>query len=231
MPDRAVTFADLSLGYGRQAVLTGLDHVVRRGSLTAVVGANGSGKSTLMRTIAGILRPIAGRCAIGPNLRLAYLPQQSELDRSFPARTIDLIGLGLWPRRGLLGRHRAGDRRAVRAALAAVGLEGFANIPLDRLSGGQMQRALFARVLVQDADLILLDEPFNAIDSQTVAVLLGLIRHWHAEGRTIMTVLHDLDLAQSHFPEILRLTGIAEAEPAAAHRGRQALRLAAGGPA
>ena len=94
-----------------------------------------------------------------------------------------------------------------------------------------MQRALFARVLVQDADLILLDEPFNAIDSQTVAVLLGLIRHWHAEGRTIMTVLHDLDLAQSHFPEILRLAGIAEVEPAAADRGRQALRLAAGRPA
>ena len=108
-------------------------------------------------------------------------------------------------RRGLIGRHRAKDREAVREALAAVGLAGFEKRPLDTLSGGQLQRALFARVLVQDADLILLDEPFNAIDSKTVGDLVALIERWHGEERTVMVVVHDLDLVKRNFPEALLL--------------------------
>ena len=200
-----VTFEDLTLGYNSHPAVHHLDGVVRRGSLTAVVGANGSGKSTLMKGIVGVLQPMAGICTVAPDVRLAYLPQQSELDRSFPARIIDLVSLGLWPRRGLLGRHRNEDREAVAKALSSVGLEGFENRPIDTLSGGQLQRALFARVLVQDADLILLDEPFNAIDARTVTDLIGLITRWHGEERTIMVVVHDLELVRRHFPEALLL--------------------------
>ncbi|MGQ4274433.1 zinc ABC transporter ATP-binding protein AztA [Terrihabitans sp. B22-R8] len=203
----SITFRDLALGYGRAPALRGLDGVVRKGSLTAVVGANGSGKSTLMKGIAGVLRPMAGACAVRAGVRTAYLPQQSELDRSFPARVVDLVSMGLWPKRGLLGFHRAQDKAAVADALKTVGLAGLAEQPVDALSGGQLQRALFARVLVQDADLILLDEPFNAIDSGTVRDLLALIKNWHAEGRTIMVVVHDLDLVREHFPEALFLDG------------------------
>ncbi len=173
--------------------------------MTAVVGANGSGKSTLMKGIAGVLKPMAGRIERESNVRIAYLPQQSELDRSFPARVIDLVSLGLWPRRGLLGRHTPQDRQAVTDALEAVGLAGFERRALDTLSGGQLQRALFARVLVQDADLILLDEPFNAIDTRTVTDLIALIRRWHGEGRTVLVVVHDLDLVRRNFPEALLL--------------------------
>ena len=205
MSEACITFSDLTLGYNSHPAVHHLSGVVRRGSLTAVVGANGSGKSTLMKGIVGVLKPMAGACRVSVGTSLAYLPQQSELDRSFPARVVDLVSLGLWPRRGLLGRHRPEDRDAVARALMAVGLDGFESRPIDTLSGGQLQRALFARVLVQDADLILLDEPFNAVDARTVADLIALIKRWHGEDRTVLVVVHDLDLVRDHFPEALLL--------------------------
>ncbi|MGE7368568.1 zinc ABC transporter ATP-binding protein AztA [Neorhizobium sp. NPDC001467] len=205
MPNACLTFRDLTLGYGQHPAVHHLSGDVAKGSLLAVVGGNGSGKSTLMKGITGLLKPMGGTCSIAPGTRLAYLPQQSEIDRSFPARVIDLVSLGLWPRRGLLGRHRAEDMRVVSKTLASVGLEGFEKRAIDTLSGGQMQRALFARVLVQDADLILLDEPFNAVDEQTIVDLIALIKAWHNEGRTIMVVVHDLELVRENFPEALLL--------------------------
>lgn len=200
-----VTFEDLTLGYNSHPAVHHLSGVVQRGSLTAVVGANGSGKSTLMKGIVGVLAPLSGKCVVAPDVAVAYLPQQSELDRTFPARVVDLVSLGLWPRRGLLSRHRAEDRGAVAEALSAVGLTGFERRPIDSLSGGQLQRALFARVLVQDANLILLDEPFNAIDARTVTDLIALIKRWHGEKRTVIVVVHDLDLVREHFPRALLL--------------------------
>lgn len=205
MQDPCLLFDDLTLGYGGHPAVHHLNGRVARGSLTAVVGANGSGKSTLMKAIAGVLSPISGNCRRAENIAVAYLPQISELDRSFPARVIDLVALGLWPRRGLFGRWSAGDRARLSQALVAVGLSGFEKRALDQLSGGQMQRVLFARALCQDADLILLDEPFNAVDQRTVDDLLAIIRHWVDEGRTVMAVLHDHDLVRSHFPQTLLL--------------------------
>lgn len=200
-----LTFSDLTLGYNSHPAVHHLSGRVEKGSLTAVVGPNGSGKSTLMKGIVGVLEPMEGGVGVAPGTRIAYLPQQSEIDRSFPARVVDLVSLGLWPRRGLLGRHTREDRAAIGRALSAVGLEGFEARPIDTLSGGQLQRALFARVLVQDADLILLDEPFNAVDARTVADLIGLIGRWHGERRTVMVVVHDLDLVRRHFPDTLLL--------------------------
>lgn len=205
MADACITFRDLTLGYNSHPAVHHLSGAVRRGSLTAVVGSNGSGKSTLMKGVVGMLKPMAGSVNVTPGTRVAYLPQQSELDRTFPARVVDLVSLGLWPTRGLLGRHTAQDRKAVSEALMAVGLEGFEQRPIDTLSGGQLQRALFARVLVQDAELILLDEPFNAIDARTLTDLIALIKRWHGENRTVMVVVHDLDLVRTHFPEALLL--------------------------
>jgi zinc/manganese transport system ATP-binding protein len=200
-----LTFRDLTLGYNSHPAVHHLSGEVAAGSLLAVVGANGSGKSTLLKGIAGMLPPMSGLVARDPKARIAYLPQQSELDRSFPARVIDLVSLGLWPKRGLLGRFSSEDRRQVSTALSAVGLEGFEQRSIDTLSGGQLQRALFARVLVQDAELILLDEPFNAIDQKTVADLIALIRRWHGEKRTVLVVIHDIELVRENFPETLLL--------------------------
>jgi zinc/manganese transport system ATP-binding protein len=205
MNETSLIFRDLTLGYNSHPAVHHLSGTVRRGSLTAVVGSNGSGKSTLMKGIVGVLKPMAGSCTVASGQKIAYLPQQSELDRSFPARVVDLVSLGLWPKRGLLGRHTGEDQANVSRALLAVGLGGFEKRPIDTLSGGQLQRALFARVLLQDADIILLDEPFNAIDAKTVSDLIGLIKHWHGENRTVMVVVHDLDLVRQHFPETLLL--------------------------
>ncbi|MBW7922881.1 MAG: metal ABC transporter ATP-binding protein [Rubellimicrobium sp.] len=208
LPDKAdicVRLDDLTLGYNNHPAVHHLGGSIACGESLAVVGPNGSGKSTLIRCIAGLLRPRGGTCQVKPGLRIAWLPQASGIDRSFPARLRDLVALGLWPRRGLLGRHRAADRHAVDAAISAVGLDGLAGRPIDSLSGGQFQRALFARVVVQDADLILLDEPFNAIDTRTVDDLLALIARWRGEGRTVVAVAHDLDLVRAHFPRALLL--------------------------
>lgn len=202
MTDTCLRLENLTLGYSGHPAVHHLSGVVACGTLTAIVGANGSGKSTLMKGIAGILKPISGHFAIKCR-RLAYLPQKSELDRSFPARVIDLVSLGLWQRRGLLGRITAEDRADVAGCLEAVGLSGFEKRPLDSLSGGQMQRALFARTMLQDADLILLDEPFNAVDGRTVEDLVVLVKRWVAEGRTVLCVLHDHNLVREHFPQTL----------------------------
>ena len=137
---------------------------------------------------------------------IAYLPQTADIDRSFPISVFDFVGTGLWRAHRLFRRHRA-RLNATRfcAALAAVGLNGFENRAIGTLSGGQMQRMLFARVLLQDARLIVLDEPFNAIDAKTSADLLALVERWHAEGRTVLAALHDIDLVRNHFPETLLL--------------------------
>ena len=151
--------------------------------------------------------PAGGRIEIAPELRrqLAYLPQQSQIDRSFPVRALDMVMLGHWSRLGTFGAAGRAQRERAVEALAAVGLQGFERRLLGELSVGQFQRLLFARLLVQDAQLILLDEPFNAIDARTCADLLGIVHRWHAEGRTVVAVLHDVEQVRMHFPETLLL--------------------------
>ena len=201
----ALVFSDLTLGYNSHPAVHHLSGRLKKGSLTAIIGANGSGKSTLMKAMIGMLRPMSGSVTRAPDQTIAYLAQQTELDRHFPARVVDLVSLGLWNRRGLLGRHRREDKARVQNAIDTVGLTGFEHRVLDTLSGGQLQRALFARVLVQDAQLILLDEPFNAIDTRTLTDLIVLIGRWHSEGRTIAVVVHDHELVRAHFPQSLLL--------------------------
>jgi zinc/manganese transport system ATP-binding protein len=134
---------------------------------------------------------------------IAYLPQLAEIDRSFPISIGDTVLLGGWRSTGAFGGVSRGLRDQAAAALAAVGLEGLEDRPIARLSAGQFQRALFARLLVQDARLILLDEPFAAVDAGTTRDLTGIIRRWHGEGRTVITVLHDLEQVRTHCPATL----------------------------
>lgn len=196
---------DLTLGYDGHPAVHHLDGCFAPGSLTAVVGPNGSGKSTLLKGITGALKPIGGSIDRGGLLsrQIAYLPQSAEIDRSFPSTVADLVSLGHWARRGLFRAIRGDDYRAMQDVLAAVGLAGFENRTLDTLSGGQLQRALFARLMLQDADVILLDEPFTAIDERTVADLIELVRRWHSEARTVIAVLHDTEMVRQHFPDTL----------------------------
>lgn len=203
----AIRVEDLTLGYEGHPAVHHLDGVFAQGSLTAIMGPNGSGKSTLLKGMIGMIKPLGGRVVLDKLDRrdIAYLPQSAEIDRSFPAVVADLVALGFWKQRGLFAAIQGVDRKVLETALDAVGLAGFERRPIDTLSGGQLQRALFARVLVQDAPVILLDEPFAAIDQRTVGDLTGLIRHWHGEGRTVIAVLHDADLVRDNFPQTLLL--------------------------
>jgi zinc/manganese transport system ATP-binding protein len=200
-------FRDVTLGYDRHPAVHHLDGEVAPGALLAIVGPNGAGKSTLFRGIAGILKPLAGSILTGDlDIRdIAYLPQTVDIDRSFPISVYDFVGTGLWRSTGFFGGMGKAARAKIAQALAAVGLNGFENRPIGTLSGGQMQRMLFARVLLQDARLIVLDEPFNAIDAKTSADLLALVQRWHTEKRTVLAALHDMDLVRANFPETLLL--------------------------
>jgi zinc/manganese transport system ATP-binding protein len=200
-------FRNLTLGYDRHPAVHHLDGAVEAGTLTAVVGPNGAGKSTLFKGVVGVIKPLAGRIernGVDPQ-DIAYLPQIAEIDRSFPINVYDMVAMGLWRSKGLFGGIGRKDRDAVEHAIGAVGLTGFEPRPIGTLSGGQMQRMLFARLLLQDARVIVLDEPFNAIDTKTCADLIALIRRWHGEQRTVLTALHDLELVKAHFPETLLL--------------------------
>ncbi len=200
-------FENLTLGYDRHPAVHHLSGEVKDGALIAVVGPNGAGKSTLFKGVVGALRPLSGaihRAGIDPH-EIAYLPQAAEIDRSFPINVYDMVAMGLWRKAGLFGGIGKDARKKIGDAIAAVGLTGFESRAIGTLSGGQMQRMLFARLLLQDARIVVLDEPFNAIDTKSVLDLLDIVRRWHGENRTVLAALHDIDLVKANFPETLLL--------------------------
>jgi zinc/manganese transport system ATP-binding protein len=203
----ALAFYDLTLGYERHPAVHHLDGTIESGALVAVVGPNGAGKSTLFKGIVGLIPPLAGRIERnGLKVRdIAYLPQIADIDRTFPINVFDMVAMGLWHRTGLFGGIGRRERHRVEDAIGAVGLRGFESRAISSLSGGQMQRTLFARLLLQDARVILLDEPFTAIDAKTTADLLAIVARWHGEHRTVLAALHDLDMVKANFPEALLL--------------------------
>lgn len=200
-----IVLHDLTLGYDRHPAVHHLSLRIAPGSLVALVGPNGAGKSTLVKALAGDLPPLSGGVEGLAGHRVAWLPQHSGLDTSFPIDVRRMVALGLWHRVGALGRFRAEHRRRCDEALAAVGLAGFESRGLDTLSGGQLQRALFARLILQDAPVVLLDEPFAAVDHRTSADLLALLKRWQGQGKTVIVVLHDLAQVRAHFPHTLLL--------------------------
>jgi zinc/manganese transport system ATP-binding protein len=201
-----VKIDNLTVSYRQHPALHHISGVFAAGSLTAVVGPNGSGKSTLLKAIMGLVPTAGGSIKVSvPCARIAYLPQLAEIDRSFPMDVHDCILLGCWPRHGAWGGVGAAQMESIHAALDSVGLQGFENRTLSSLSSGQLQRVLFARLLVQDADLILLDEPFNAMDSNTITTLLATVNRWHRQQRTVVAVLHDDAQVREHFPQTVLL--------------------------
>lgn len=200
-------FDNLTLGYNRHPAVHHLRGEVATGSLLAIVGPNGAGKSTLLKGIAGELRPLQGKIVLNGLRRrqIAYLTQQATLDTSFPIVVHDFVAMGLWREIGAFAGLNRARRGRVEAAIDGVGLGGLEGRPIGSLSGGQLQRALFARVLLQDAPLVLLDEPYGAIDVASVHDLAALVRRWHGEGRTVISVLHDLEHVRQEYPETLLL--------------------------
>jgi len=197
---------NLTVSYDRHPAVHHLSGTFQPGSLTAIAGPNGAGKSTLLKAIMGELRPAEGR--VEHRLQrtdFGYLPQAADINRRFPISVLDTVLLGSWRSAGAFGRIAKQDTARARAALATVGLEGFEKRHIGSLSAGQFQRVLFARLLLQDARIILLDEPFTAIDARTTRDLLDIVVRWHGDGRTVIAVLHDFEQVRAHFPETLLL--------------------------
>jgi zinc/manganese transport system ATP-binding protein len=200
----ALRLTNLTVSYDRHPAVHHVSAEIPAGEMTAIVGPNGAGKSTLLKALLGLAPRIEGRIECTAR-RIAYLPQQAEIDRSFPISVLDTVLLGRWSRFGGFGAAKHVDLHDAHHAIEAVGLGGFERRPIDTLSVGQFQRVLFARLLLQDADLVLLDEPFAAIDSKTVADLMVVIRRWREEKRTVVAVLHDFDQVRRDFPHALLL--------------------------
>ena len=198
----------LVAGYGSDAVTPALCGVVERGSMTAIVGANGCGKSTLLNTLAGILPPVSGALRwASARPTIGWLAQRQTLDPHFPLTVQDVVSMGSWPRISLFRGLNRQARTQVSAALERVGMLALANNTIDTLSGGQCQRMLFARMWLQHAPLVMLDEPFTGIDEITSQLLMEQIVDMHQQGQTILAVLHDSERVSRYFPQTLRLDG------------------------
>lgn len=205
MTQHAVRLNDLTVAYERHPAIHHIKGDFAAGELSAVAGPNGGGKSTLLKAIAGILPIFEGSIEFSGVTRddMAYLPQAAELQKDFPINVLQMVTSGFWRTSNGFQAISHAQRRKAQEALATVGLEGFDTRTLDSLSAGQLQRAMFARLIVQDARLILLDEPFNAIDTTTTDALLHIIQTWQKEKRTVICVLHDFNQIKEYFSDCL----------------------------
>ena len=196
----ALEVTDLNVRYGDVRALQDVGFRLRTGRVTGLVGMNGSGKSTLFRSVMGLVRPVTGQVRImgtGPaHARRAglvgYVPQQEDVDWTFPVSVRDVVMMGRYGRLGPTRRPRRADRDAVTAALERVGLAELAGRRIGALSGGQRKRAFVARCLAQDARLMLLDEPFAGVDTTSATTITGLLRELAADGRSVLVSTHDL---------------------------------------
>ncbi len=198
-----IALNNLQIGYQGQPIMAPVNGCFSNGSMTAIVGENGTGKSTLLKTICGFLPAIAG--TVTCDCDISWLPQQSEIDPSFPITVYDVVAMGCWPKRSFITRLASDSVDKIYIALQQTGIEHLAKRTVNQLSGGQFQRMLFARLLVQNAPAFLMDEPFTGIDAQTCQVLLQLMHQLHAQGKTIIAVLHSMQMVQEHFPRTLML--------------------------
>jgi len=201
-----ITLNKLVVGYQQRAVTPELVGEFTQGSMTALVGDNGSGKSTLLKTLCGMIPPVSGSISLpSPRPTIAWLPQHAELEKTFPLTVFDLVAMGFWRQCGWFGGINRQQRKQIFEALERVRMLPFVDASPGTLSGGQLQRVLFARLLIQDAELLLLDEPFSGVDSDTITLLIELLAERHRAGCTLIVVLHDMATVANHFPQVLRL--------------------------
>lgn len=196
---------NLTISYSGHPAVHHLDGQFNAGEFTAIVGPNGGGKSTLLNTLAGVHRKFEGVLTLQNNRSVAHLPQLHALNLDFPCSVGDFVAMGLWKQLSWFRSLKPAQRDSIGLALRRVGLDGFENQLLAELSSGQLQRAMFARLIVQNADVLLLDEPFNAMDASTQHDLEKLLSEWRNEGRTVIAVLHDHSIVKTHFEQTLLL--------------------------
>ncbi len=207
----AIEVNDLTVAYREQPVLWDIDLVVRPRALTAIVGPNGAGKTTLLQTILGLVRPAAGMVRVlGHPIRkvrgrVAYVPQRGSVDWDFPTSVLDVVLMGTYQRVGWLRRPGSEERDRAMAALEKVGMEAFRDRQIRALSGGQQQRVFLARALVQEAELYLMDEPFQGVDARTERAIVEVLRELRDRGDTVVAVHHALQTVPEYFDDVVLL--------------------------
>lgn len=202
-----LSFHNLSVKYRDQMALKNLTGQIEEGSLTAILGPNGGGKSTFLKTLMNFHKPFKGsikRRDLSQD-QIAYLPQHTEIDRSFPLTVREVVAMGLTQEHGFFNNLDQIYDQKIKEALNQVGLSKHIDRALNTLSGGQFQRVLFARLSLQRSQLILLDEPFAAMDHTTIEDLMKLILNWHHQGKTILVVTHDFELVRTYFSQTMLL--------------------------
>lgn len=201
----AFILRDLTISHRGHPAVHHLQGKFESGQFTAIVGPNGGGKSSLLNALAGVQTSFEGDIESPASRTVAHLPQLPELNMDFPCTVGDLVAMGLWKEISWFRTLSTTHKSRVQDALSRVGLHGFNHRLLSELSAGQLQRALFARLIVQNAAVLLLDEPFNAMDRNTQHDLAQLLGQWRKEGRTVIAVLHDHALVHDHFEQTLLL--------------------------
>ena len=202
-----VSLQNVTVGYDRHPAIHHLQLQISAGDMLAVVGPNGAGKSTFLKLLIGEQLSLEGQVTLPDpdRVRVACLPQINQTDRQFPITVQDMVASGLWHQCGAFGRLGRQGAARVAQALEMVGLRGYAGRVISALSGGEFQRVRFAQLILQDAQLVVLDEPFVGIDVTTQQVLLDLLARWHAQGVTIVAALHEQDIVRQWFPHTLLL--------------------------
>ena len=197
----AIEIKNLTVAYGENIALENFNLDVEVGSLVALVGPNGAGKSTLIKTILKFLKQITGKIKInGKNL--AYVPQRNSVDWDFPTTLFDVVEMGCYGRVGLFKRVNKKEKQKVFKAIEQVGMLDFKDRQISELSGGQQQRAFIARALVQEADIYLMDEPFQGVDSTTEKSIVDILKKLKSEGKTLLVVHHDLQTVPTYFESV-----------------------------
>lgn len=197
----SIEIKNLTVAYGENIALEDLNLNIEVGSLMALVGPNGAGKSTLIKTILKFLKQITGEIKINAKT-LAYVPQRNSVDWDFPTTLFDVVEMGCYGRVGLFKRVSKEEKQKVLKAIEQVGMLEFKDRQISELSGGQQQRAFIARALVQEADIYLMDEPFQGVDSTTEKSIVEILKQLKAEGKTIIVVHHDLQTVATYFESV-----------------------------
>ena len=197
----AIEIRNLTVAYGENIALENLNLDVETGSLMALVGPNGAGKSTLIKTILRFLKQITGEIKINAKT-LAYVPQRNSVDWDFPTTLFDVVEMGCYGRVGLFKRVNKEEKKKVLKAIEQIDMSEFKDRQISELSGGQQQRAFIARALVQEADIYLMDEPFQGVDSTTEKSIVDILKKLKSEGKTLIVVHHDLQTVPTYFETV-----------------------------
>lgn len=211
MPEIAVSVRDLSVAYDRKRVLNNIFLDIESGHRYGILGPNGSGKSTLLKAMLGLVDDYEGRIRVlGEEIdavrrRVVYVPQRSEIDFTFPATVRDVVLMGRYTHKRVFQRLNAEDRELAEAAMRELGILDLQRRQIGELSGGQQQRTFLARALAQQAEILMLDEPFVGVDIPTEEKIIEVLRGLSDAGKTLLVVHHDLQAVPEYFDHVILL--------------------------